>query len=45
MDQPSDLVVRVSNYWSYGPGFDSRFYHGGFSLKGKIPMVIMVWVF
>jgi hypothetical protein len=22
-DQPSGLVVRVSDYWSWGPGFDS----------------------
>jgi hypothetical protein len=37
-------VVRVSDYWPWGPGFDSRFYHGDFSLKGNIPMVTMVWV-
>jgi hypothetical protein len=43
-DQPRGLVVRVSDYWSWGPGFDSRFYHRDFSLKGKIPMVTMVWV-
>jgi hypothetical protein len=43
-NQPRGLVVRVSEYWSWGPGFDSRFYHGDFSLKGKIPMVTMVWV-
>jgi hypothetical protein len=33
-----------SDYWLWGPGFDSRFYHGYFSLKGKFPMVTMVWV-
>jgi hypothetical protein len=44
MDQPHGLVVRVSDYWSWGPGFDSWFCHGDFSLKGKIPMVTMVWV-
>jgi hypothetical protein len=38
------LVVRVSGYWLWGPGFDSRFYHGDFSLKGKIPIVTTVWV-
>jgi hypothetical protein len=43
-DQPRGLVVRVPGYWSWGPGFDSRFYHGNFSLKGKLPMVTMVWV-
>jgi hypothetical protein len=43
-DQPRGLVVRVSDYWSWGPGFDSRFCHGDFSLKGKIPVVTMVWV-
>jgi hypothetical protein len=41
--QPRVLVVRVSDYWSRGLGFDSRLYHGDFSLKGKIPMVTMVW--
>jgi hypothetical protein len=25
-------------------GFDFLSYHGDFSLKGKIPMVIVVWV-
>ena len=32
--------------WSSGqsPGFNSRFYHGNFSLQGKIPVVTMVWV-
>jgi hypothetical protein len=43
-DQPRGLVVRVSDYWSWGPEFDSRLYYGNFSLKGKIPMVTMVWV-
>jgi hypothetical protein len=43
-NQPRGLVVRVSDYWSSGPGFDSRFYHEDFSLKGKILMVTMVWV-
>jgi hypothetical protein len=32
------VLVRVSDYWSSW-GFDSRFHHGDFSLKGKIPMV------
>jgi hypothetical protein len=44
INQPHDLVVRVSDYRSWGHGFDSWFYHGDFSLKGKIPMVTMVWV-
>jgi hypothetical protein len=44
IDQPRGLVVRVSDYWSWGPGFDSRLCHGDFSLKGKIPMATMVWV-
>jgi hypothetical protein len=26
------------------PWFESQLYHGGFSLKSKIPMVTMVWV-
>jgi hypothetical protein len=43
-DQPRGLLVRVSDYWSWGPGFDCRLYHGDFSLKGKFPMVTMVWV-
>jgi hypothetical protein len=43
-DQPRGLMVRVSDYWSWGLWFDSRFYHGDFSLKRKIPMVTMVWV-
>jgi hypothetical protein len=43
-DQPRGLVVRINGYWSWGPGFDSRFYHEDFSLKGKIPMVTMVSV-
>jgi hypothetical protein len=43
-DQPRGLVVRVSDYWSWGTGFDSRFCHGDFSLKRKIPMATMVWV-
>jgi hypothetical protein len=42
-DQPRGLIVRVSDYWSWGPGFDSRFCHGDFSLKGKIPLATMVW--
>jgi hypothetical protein len=37
-------VVRVSDYWSLGPGFDSQFYHGNFPLEGRIPVVTMVWV-
>jgi hypothetical protein len=37
-------ISLCSDYWSWGPGFDSRFCQGDFSLKGKIPMVIMVWV-
>jgi hypothetical protein len=32
-DQPRGLVVGVSDYWSWGPEFDSRLYHGDFSLK------------
>jgi hypothetical protein len=43
-DQPRGLVVRVSDYSSRGPRFDSWFYYGDFSLKGKIPTVTMVWV-
>jgi hypothetical protein len=43
-DQPRGLEVRVSDHWSWGPGFDSRSYHGDFSLTGKIPMVTIVWV-
>ena len=43
-DQPRGLVVRVSDYLPRGPGLDSRFYHGNFSLQGKIPVVTMVWV-
>jgi hypothetical protein len=42
--QPRGLVVTVSDYWLWGPGFDSRFYRGDFYLKGKISMVTMVWV-
>jgi hypothetical protein len=38
-DSTGGLVVRVSDYWLWGSRFDSRFYHGEFSLKGKIPMV------
>ena len=30
-DQPRGLVVKVSDYWPWSPGFDSRFYHGDFS--------------
>jgi hypothetical protein len=41
-DQPRGLAVSVSDYSSSGTGFDSRFYRGDFSLKGKIPMVTMV---
>jgi hypothetical protein len=33
-DQPRCLVVRVSDYWSLGPGFDSRL-SWGFSLEGE----------
>jgi hypothetical protein len=33
-DQPRSLVVRVSDYWSWGSGFDSRFYMGIF-LEGE----------
>jgi uncharacterized heparinase superfamily protein len=43
-DQPHGLVVRVSDYWSWGPGVNSQFYHGDFSLKGKILMVTVVCV-
>jgi hypothetical protein len=43
-DQPRGLVVRVSDYRSWGHGFDSRFCHVNFSLKGKIPLAYMVWV-
>jgi hypothetical protein len=43
-DQPRGLGVRFSDYWSWGTGFDSRFHHGVFSLKGNIPMATMVWV-
>ena len=43
-DQPRGLVVRVSDYLSWGPGFDSRFYHGNFSLQEKIPVVTKVCV-
>ena len=31
-DQPRGLVVRISDYQPWGSGFDSRFYHGNFSL-------------
>jgi hypothetical protein len=44
LDQPRGLVVWVSEYWSWRPGFDSRFRHGDFSLKGTIPLTTMVWV-
>jgi hypothetical protein len=37
-DQPRGLVVRVSDYWSTGPGSDSRFCHGEFSLKGNLDL-------
>jgi hypothetical protein len=43
-DQPRGLVIRVSDYWSWGPGFNFRFYYGDFSLKRTIPMVTTVWV-
>jgi hypothetical protein len=42
--QPRGLVVRVSDCWLWGPGFDSRVCHGDFSLKGKIPLATMVWI-
>jgi hypothetical protein len=32
-DQPCGLVVSVYDYWLWGPGLDSRFYHGYFSLN------------
>jgi hypothetical protein len=34
---PRGLVVRVSDYWLWGPGFDSRFYHGVFPWRGRFP--------
>jgi hypothetical protein len=42
-------ILNIGYYaWSEfpttDPGFDSRLYHGDISLKGKIPMVTMVWV-
>jgi hypothetical protein len=37
-DQARGLVVRFSDHGSCGYGFDSRFCHGDFSLKEKIPM-------
>jgi hypothetical protein len=43
-NQPRGLVDTVSDYWSWGPGFDSQFCHGDFSLKGKIPLATLVWV-
>ena len=43
-DQPHGLVVGASDYWSRGPGFDSRLYHGNFLCGGRIPVVSMVWV-
>jgi hypothetical protein len=43
-DQPRSLVVRVSEYWSWYPWFDSWLCHGDFSLKGKFPTVTMVRV-
>ena len=36
-DQPRGLVVRASGYKSRGPGFDSRLYHGDFSMWGEDP--------
>ena len=36
-DQPRGLVVRVSDYWSWGPGFDSRLYRGNFPWRGRFP--------
>ena len=43
-DQPRGLVVRAYDYWSRGPGFDSRLYHGNFPCGGRIPVVTMDWV-
>ena len=42
--QPRGLVFGASDYWSRGPGFDSRLYHGNFPCGGRIPVVTMVWV-
>jgi hypothetical protein len=36
-DQPRGLVDRVSDYWSWGPGFDYRFCHGDFFLEVEDP--------
>jgi hypothetical protein len=36
-DQPRGLVVNVSDHQSFGSGFDSRLYHGNFSLIGEDP--------
>jgi len=33
-DQPRGLVVRVSDYYSWGPAFDSRLYRGNFPWRG-----------
>jgi hypothetical protein len=33
-NQPRGLVVTVSDYWSRGPGFNSCFYRGDFSVEG-----------
>ena len=43
-DQYSFFMVRASDYWSGGPGFDSRLYHGNFPCRRRIPVVTMVWV-
>jgi hypothetical protein len=36
IDQPHGLVVRVSDYWSWGPGFDSRFHHGDHGVGSSV---------
>jgi hypothetical protein len=33
-----------SDYWPWGPAFDSRLDPEDYCLKGKIPMVTMVWI-
>jgi hypothetical protein len=35
-DQTRDLAVRVSDYWSWGPGFDSRFCMGILPWRGPV---------
>jgi hypothetical protein len=35
-------LVEALRYKLDDRGFDSRFYHGDFSLKGKTPLVTMV---